>query len=187
MHRVILRRLRLLLVVSSGALVVIPAAPVVHCNDPLQPAAGPQIAHPVFSASAGLHPGWLDYGWAPRRIVAGSPVSLQFNETGAGWIVARPGLVGRFGAVSFLVKAPAPPEDFLDVFVDGPSPRSFPRVRVASRHRLRGTGEWIGLLIPIRELNPDGVDFDRIVFRAARAVGTIELDAIGLTGLPGPG
>jgi hypothetical protein len=47
---------------------------------------------------------------------------------------------------------------------------------------LRSEGEWIHLLVPLSELNPGSVDFDRIVFKAVRGVGTVELDGIGLTG-----
>lgn len=145
------------------------------------PAPLPAIIEIVFDASSGLGPGWNDYGWVPRQVKAGAAVSLDFGQAG-GWIVARPGLTGRFGGLRFRVRAPRPPDAFLDVALDSPLPRSFPRVRVNARHQVaEQQGAW-DVFVPVAELNPQSLAFDRLVFRSAEAItGRVELDAIGLT------
>jgi hypothetical protein len=67
------------------------------------------------------------------------------------------------------------------VFVDARIARGLPHVRIVSRHCTRYDGPWIELQIPMSELNPDGLPFDRIVLRAALPAATVEFDAIGLT------
>lgn len=144
----------------------------------------PPIAEPVFDARSGLHAGWKDYGWAPRRVRAGAPVALDLSAAG-GWIVAHPGaLPGRFGGLRFDVRAPEASPELLEVSLDASLPRApFPRValRAASHRVSEKDGVW-SVFLAMQELNPQAVEFDRIVFRARQAVaGQVELDAIGLT------
>lgn len=144
-------------------------------------AAPPAIVEAVFDAAAGLRPGWKDYGWAPRRVRAGGPVSLDLSAAG-GWIVAHPGsLAGRFGGLRFRVRATAP--ERLDVSLDAALLRApFPRVALRPEHRLGDAGEAWDVFVSMSELNPARAEFDRIVFRARQAIaGPVELDAIGLT------
>ncbi len=147
----------------------------------------PAIVEVVFDARTGLGKGWSDYGWVPRQIKAGAPISLDFSQAG-GWIVAQPGLTGRFGGLRFRVSASQAPDAFLDVALDSALPRSFPRVRVDARHRVaEHEGGW-DVFVPLAELNPQSLAFDRLVFRAAQALhpGHVALDAIGLTAEAAP-
>jgi hypothetical protein len=150
------------------------------------PGTAPEIVELVFDARSGLGQGWSDYGWVPRQVKAGTPISLDFSQAG-GWIVARPALAGTFGGLRFRVRAPRAPDTFLDVALDSALPRSFPRVRVQARHRLVGPADAWDVFVPLAELNPQNLAFDRLVFRSAETLaGRVELDAIGLTAQGAP-
>ncbi len=135
----------------------------------------------IFDARGGLAPGWEDIGWAPRSLVKGAPASLDLSGRG-GWIIAHPGLTGAFGWLSFRMRAPASFGAFLEVGVDSVSPERFPRVRVSPDKGTPAADGFIAYRVSIGELDPKGVQFDRIVFHAAEPVGQdkVELDDIAL-------
>ncbi|MCU0693787.1 MAG: glycoside hydrolase family 44 protein, partial [Polyangiaceae bacterium] len=120
---------------------------------------------------AGLKNGWQDYGWCPRQLTTGGPAELRFPDWG-GWIVARPGLQpGAWSALVFHIKTPAGFGDFLEVRVDSAEQNLFPRLSVTDAHRRALPNGWHEVLLPLTALNPEGLAFDRVVFRAHKRVG----------------
>ncbi|MGC4121427.1 MAG: glycoside hydrolase family 44 protein [Myxococcales bacterium] len=135
--------------------------------------------------AGGLGDDWKDYGWAPRDLGRG-PARLDLSRYG-GWIIAKPGLAGRFGGLVFRYRAPAAVGDFLEVRLDTPGPSVFPRVKPAASHRADLADGWSEVFISMAELNPRAAAFDRVVVRAYRAIESnqVELDQIALTVLDG--
>jgi hypothetical protein len=129
----------------------------------------------------GLTPSWHDYGWAPRQITSGGPARINFTHH-AGWIIASPGLHGRFGALRFRMKSPETFGDFLEVHVDSTRQDLFPAVKVGPEHRADAADGWTEVRIPLSELDPERLAFDRLVFRARGSTGSEEvlLDSIVL-------
>lgn len=142
-----------------------------------------EIVNVVYDGAPGE--GWSDYGWAPRELGKG-PARLDMSSYG-GWIIAHPGLTGRFGALTFHLSAPAAYGDFLEVRLASNRQDLFPRIRVGAQHRVPLADGWSQIVVPLRALNPDGLSFDRIVLRAAKEVGSerVSIDKIGLSA-PGP-
>ena len=130
--------------------------------------APPRFAETAFDSTRGLGPGWRDLGWAPREVVAGKPVKLDLADRG-GWIVARKGLAGKFGALFLRYQAPSELGDFLELRLDSSSPGAFPRVTVTADLR-RTVNGWIEVLIPMSALDPRGLPFEKIVLQARREV-----------------
>jgi hypothetical protein len=131
-----------------------------------------------------LRSGWADYGWATKELGKG-PAKVKFASFG-GWIIAKQGLHGAFGALVFRFKAPPGDKDFLEVHVESGSRSDFPRLNVMHDHTLHLTGAdegWDEVQIPIGLLDPDVVAFDRIILRAMRPVSDdwTLLDKIGFT------
>lgn len=138
-----------------------------------------EVAEQVYEGK--LQSGWQDYGWSPRDLGKG-PASVDFGKWG-GWIIAKPGLEGRYGALVFRTKTPIGEAEFLEVRVESPTKTVFPRIKVRAEHRLDVGDGWVEVLVPMKELDPDGVPFDRIVFRAFRDTPNdrTQLDKIALT------
>lgn len=134
----------------------------------------------------GFGPGWEDYGWTPRSLGKG-PASLDMAAYG-GWIVAHPGLSGRYGALVFQLRAPVRYGDFLEVRVASDKRDLFPQLVVRAEHRAPLADGWVQVVVPLRELNPDALPFDRVMLRAARPVGSerVLVDKLGFTA-PAPG
>jgi hypothetical protein len=130
----------------------------------------------------GLGDNWQDFGWAPRQLERGKPARIDFSNDG-GWIVAKPGLTGPFGALQFCLLAPPEYGDFLEVRVDSSREDVFPRIKVNARDRADLGGGWSEVHIPLERLNPQGLAFDRVIFRADRPVGSalVSLDKVGFT------
>jgi hypothetical protein len=128
-----------------------------------------------------LGKGWNDYGWAPRELGRG-PARLDMASYG-GWIIARPGLSGRFGALVLRVSAPASYGDFLEARLASDRADSFPHILVRAQHRTALPGGWLQIALPFRELNPEALPFDRIMLRAAKPIGPerVSIDKIGFT------
>ncbi len=128
-----------------------------------------------------LGKGWQDYGWAPRELGKG-PARLDLSSYG-GWIIAHPGLSGRFGALVLRVSAPRSYGDFLEVRVDSDGQSAFPRVLVRDEHRRALADGWSEIVLPLQALDPDELPFDRVVLRAATRVGAerVLVDKIGFT------
>ncbi|MGI5865676.1 MAG: glycoside hydrolase family 44 protein, partial [Myxococcales bacterium] len=99
-----------------------------------------------------------------------------------GWILANPGFSGDFGALVFRFRASERFGDALEVRLDAPVAQPFPRIRPGKAHR-RALGDgWHEIRLPMRELNPDGRRFDRILFHAALDVreAKVEIDQVRL-------
>jgi hypothetical protein len=133
--------------------------------DPSAPLPDPK--EPLFAL--GLSPGWQDYGWAPHTLEAGKPAQLDLSNFG-GWIVAHPGLQGRFGGLRVRFRAPARYGDFLEVRLDSELPHTYPRVLLDAAHRRPGPDGFVEAFVPMRELNPKQYPFDRVILRAAEKV-----------------
>jgi hypothetical protein len=136
----------------------------------------------VYDTAAGLGEGWNDLGWAePRHLEKGAPASFSFANQ-AGWIVASPGLTGSFGWLTLRVRAPDSFGSFLEVGLDSAGVEKFPRVRLTSDRGRPASNGFTEYRLTIRELDPKGVRFDRIVFHAWRDVGRepVLIDAIAL-------
>jgi hypothetical protein len=144
-----------------------------------------KVVELAFDAAAGLGAGWKDLGWAPRELSRGAPAKLDFADSG-GWILARPGLSGSFGALLIRYKAPPDFGDFLDVAVNARGPGPFPRVTLSVDHRRDVDGGWSESLVPMSALNPRGLPFEQLVLRARKAVGhaSVLFERIALTAGP---
>ncbi len=130
----------------------------------------------------GLKNGWADWGWASREVTGTGAAKVKFNNFG-GWIIAKPGLTGDFGAVVLRVKAPEGEAEFLELRLDDGKKTPFPRVKVSADNRTDVGDGWVEIYIPMEALNPDGLPFDRVFLQAFRPLDTdwILLDKIGLT------
>ncbi len=139
-----------------------------------------ELAETIFDG--GIKTGWSDMGWSQREITGPKEARVNFANYG-GWILGHPGLKGKFGALVFRYKAPREYGDFLEVRVDSTQKNLYPRIIVRADQRADLADGWSEVLIPLRVLNPEGLVFDRIVFRAAKPVGPawISIDKVGLT------
>jgi len=144
----------------------------------------------------GLKPGWEVGGWSDRQVEAMGPVKVMMAELG-GWTLRRKQpLDSRFGALAFRYKAPSDYGEFLEVRVDSGEEDTFPRVQVGAQHMVSRDGDWVQVILPMAELNPQGHPFDRVIMRAHKRVGSewVQFDRIGFTstaiaetGLPAAG
>ena len=140
---------------------------------------GLSLADPVYDN--GLKGEWQDFGWSRRDINGPGAARIEMSGYG-GWIVAKPGLQGRFEALVFRVKA-APTSPFLSVALSAGKNNEFPDVLVTGKY-LRAAGSELEALIPLKDLNPENKTFDRIVFRSAIAdAGWVQIEGIGLWAL----
>ncbi len=138
-----------------------------------------EISESIYDG--GLKNGWTDMGWTPREVSGGGPARVRFSNNGA-WMIAKPGLTGEFGGVLLNEKAPAGEGEFLEIRLESDSQRVFPRIKVSPDHRTDLGNGWAQIFIATSELDPDGVPFDRVVFRAFRSIGNdwVYLDKIAL-------
>ncbi len=152
---------------------------------PSQPAARPvvetlgEVIEVVYDGALGK--GWNDYGWTTREIGKGA-ARLDMASYG-GWIIARPGLTGRFGNLVLRMSSPAAYGDFLEVRLASERADLFPHILVSAQHRRPLPDGWTQIALSVRELNPDGLPFDRIWLRAAKPIGSerVLIDKIGFT------
>ncbi|HXU80829.1 MAG TPA: glycoside hydrolase family 44 protein, partial [Polyangia bacterium] len=146
----------------AGVLVAFGVKRAVPADNPS--ALSPRFAETAFDSARGLGSGWRDLGWAPREVQAGKPAKLDLADR-SGWIVARKGLSGTFGAL--FVRYQAPPEfgDFLELRLDSSSPGEFPRITVTADLR-RSINGWTEVLVPLSALDPRGLPFEKVVLRA---------------------
>jgi hypothetical protein len=138
------------------------------------------VTEPIYDG--GLKGKWEDQGWAPRD-TNGQHARLDFADL-AGWILVHRGPVTPANSLMFKLRAPATHGDFLEVHLGGQSDDNFPRVAVLARHRhalAEGTGDWVQVRLPLSELNPKKLPFDRLTVRARRAVPSawVELSQLG--------
>ncbi len=135
----------------------------------------------IFAARTGLADGWKDLGWAPRTTGPGGEASLDFAGHG-GWLLMRPGLAGTFGFLTVRLRAPASFGAFLEVGLDSAGVDRFPRVLLEPAAGRKAPAGFSEFRVPMRELNPRGAHFDRVLFAAHGAVGheAVLLDEIAL-------
>jgi hypothetical protein len=149
-----------------------------------KPALAVELAEVAYQG--GVKPDWVEMGWTERQVQGPGPAKVVMANQG-GWSLRRKSpLDGNFGGLAFRYKAPASFGEFLEVRLDSGDEAAFPRVRVSSRHIVGQDGDWVQLIIPMVELNPEMMPFDRFILRAHKNVGPewVELDGLGLT-LPG--
>jgi hypothetical protein len=148
--------------------------------------AGPSVsqppdAHRTVLYEGGLGPDWKDYGWAPRVLQPGGPAQLNLENYG-GWIIASPGLSGSWERLEFDIQA-TQPEAFLEVKLVDTAGSDLTPVRPSLDPTPQDA--WHHVVIPLSKLNPNGAPFDRVVFRAYRAVSApanVLLDHVALVG-----
>ncbi len=126
------------------------------------------VAESIYEG--GLKGAWQASGSAPREFEAGGSAKLQFGKSNE-WILTRPGLDGHYGGILFRVKEPAGEGEFLEVRLGSSDGHVFRDVKLKPDHRTEMGDGWTQVLLPMAELNPDGVPFDRIVFRPFRPFG----------------
>jgi hypothetical protein len=152
------------------------------------------IAEPIYDGA--LAPGWKDQGWAPHELGNG-PASVDFSKQG-GIVFVKPALTGparkndaglpvptalAYGGLTFRVKAPEGEAEFLEVRLDTGDATIFPRVKVRAEHKADVGDGWAEVFVPMEELDPQSLPFDRVVFRAFRGVPSARtlLDKIAFT------
>jgi hypothetical protein len=129
--------------------------------------ANEEIAEAVFQG--GLKEGWQDRGFCPRAAQGPGPAELHFANLG-GWMLAKPGLKpDGYGALIFREQPPKGEAEFLEVRLDASTTVTFPRVKLRADHRVARADGWSDVRVPMTELNPDNLPFDRLIFRAFRA------------------
>jgi len=145
------------------------------------------VSEPIFDAAKGLAQGWWDHGWSPHDLTAGKPASLDLSGFG-GLVLARPGLPGWYGGLLFRYRAPEAFGDFLEVRLEAPGGVKLDPVRAIQARAAPQADGFAEVWIPMRELNPQGRRFEKIVFHAWRSVGPerVQLAAVGLTAAAPP-
>ncbi|MGC4093524.1 MAG: glycoside hydrolase family 44 protein [Polyangiaceae bacterium] len=130
----------------------------------------------------GLRNDWEDWGWSPRQAKGPGPAQIDLSGYG-GWILFHPPQKDSYGAVVFRFKAPKEYKDFLEVRTEFEGGGNFTPVVVNSRYRFAQPDGWEQAVIPLYELNPYGLDFDRIQIRAHESVGKqrIQFDQVALS------
>jgi hypothetical protein len=152
---------------------------------------GPDVRLPtsevVFDTSRGLGPGWIDFGWTPHELRAGAPARLDLSRYG-GLILANDGLRTAYGGLLFRYRAPEAFGDFLEVRLEAPDGTKLAPVRGIAARSVRQRDGFAEVWIPMRELNPEGQRFSRIIFHAWRDVPAdpVEIQYVGLTAAPPP-
>ncbi len=143
------------------------------------------VSEPIFDAATGLAHGWMDYGWSAHDLTPGKPASLDLSGFG-GLILAHPGLARAYGGLLFRYRAPEKFGDFLEVRLEAQGGAKLERVRTIQARAAPQADGFAEVWIPMRELNPEGRRFERVVFHAWRSVGPerVELDGVGLTKTP---
>src|SRR6267142_507642 len=145
------------------------------------------VSEPIFDAAKGLTHGWWDHGWSPHDLTAGKPASLDLSGFG-GLVLARPGLPGWYGGLLFRYRAPEAFGAFLEVRLEAPGGVKLDPVRAIQARAAPQADGFAEVWIPMRELNPQGRRFEKIIFHAWRSVGPerVQLAAVGLTAAPPP-
>ena len=141
--------------------------------------AGPiAIVETVYDSKWGK--GWADWGWSTRELVEGKPARVDLSNYG-GWMLGKPGFDGVFGGLTFRYRAPREYGEFLEVRVESTQQNVYPRIVVGAKHRIDQADDWAEVVIPMKELDPENLPFDRIVFHAVRPIGKawVSFDKIG--------
>ena len=138
------------------------------------------VAESIYDG--GLQNGWQDWGWAPHELKPGAPATVHFDQYG-GWMLAKGGLHGAFGGLTFRVKEPIGEGEFLEVHLLSPGSAKLPSVKISPDDRTDVGDGWAEVFLPMARLNPNGEPFDRIVLQAFRPLDAqpIPIDKIALT------
>lgn len=123
---------------------------------------------PIYAG--GFKGKWQDWGWAPRTLEDKEPAKLNFSNYG-GWIVKAKERPSGASALAFRFKAPAEAGDFLEVKLGDEKEEAFPKIAVTPSHRRTLGDGWEEVVVPMQELNPSALPFDRVVLRAHRNMG----------------
>jgi hypothetical protein len=143
-----------------------------------------EVAESIYDGS--LQAGWQESGTAARQPGAGRAASVRFDDSGE-WVLQRPGLSGRFGALLFRVHTPPGEGEFLEIRVGSSSGRYGPWVKLKPDHRTDLGDGWAQVVVPTSELDPDGAPFDRVALRPFRPFGEwVLFDKIALAKPPQP-
>jgi len=143
-------------------------------------APAPGVVEWVYDGA--LQPRWFDFGYAPHGPPGPGPQSLDFSGWG-GWILAtRSGQWAQLGDLVFSYQADPDFGDFLDVKLDAGNGTAFPPLKVTAERRTPREG-WFDVRLPMAELNPEGLPFDRLRFKAIKRVtkAWVKVDRIGFT------
>jgi hypothetical protein len=142
------------------------------------------VVEPIYDQ--GLKGSWQVLGSAPVGADGGAAAQVRFAE-GIEWVLARPGLTGDFGALTFRTKGIPGEGEFIEVGLRaGTTPASQPPhpafVKISPDHKTALGDDWVQVTIPMDQLDPDRRPFDCIVFRAFRPVAdaSVPIDKIGL-------
>ncbi len=108
-------------------------------------------------------------------------MSLHFGSS-ADWILSRTGVLPPYSALLFRVKEPPGEGEFLQVGLGSSGPEAFRPVKLKPDHCTAQSYGWTQVVIPITELNPKQLNFDRLIFSSFRPVGEtwVLLDQIAL-------
>lgn len=171
--------------VALAVLGLAPRRPVLPSAAADDSAAAQVIQEVVVDSQRGLAPGWMYFGYSPYRIEKGQPVEVDLGDYG-GLILARTGLSGSFGGLTFRYSAPESFGDFLEVHLQSPSGDRLGKIRVPRTRGQRLPDGFTEVFLPMEELNPLGKRFERIVFHGWRQVGhqRVQLDRVALTAVP---
>ena len=143
----------------------------------------PQVVEWVYDGA--LQPRWFDFGYAPHGPPGPGPQLLDLSGHG-GWILAtRTGEWEKLGDLVFSYQANASFGDFFDVKLDAGDATAFPAVKVTAARRAPREG-WYDVRLPMAELNPEDLPFDRFRFRATSRVSKdwVKFDRIGFLAHP---
>jgi len=154
---------------------------------------GPRPSYPVSTAIAepifvgGRSPQWQDWGWAPHDDVPGGAARVDLSNWG-GWQLARQGLTGDFGGLTFRFKPPAGYGDFLTVHLENEGDKNFPALKIDANNSKALPDGWLEVTLSMDEINPDGASFDKVVFFVSKSVprGWTSFDRVALVPPPDP-
>jgi hypothetical protein len=159
-----------------------------HAAETMRSAAAP--APNELAYEHGLQKGWMDFGWSPRKENPSGPVLHDVHGFG-GWILAReqPMAAQAAGGLSFKFKAPAEYSNWLEMRLDkdGTSAGNWEKIRITPKYLRALPDGAYEAFIPMSELNPKKLAFDRIVFFAwpkSLPQGWVWFDDVALT-VPG--
>jgi hypothetical protein len=125
--------------------------------------------------------GWRDQSDSPHELATDSPARVRFDHM-ASWTLLKSGQTGDYGGVAFRVSVPIGEAEFLEVALESAAGDKFPRVKLSPDHHTDLGGGWSEVFVPMSQLDPEGLAFDRVVLRAFRSVGTewVLVDKIAL-------
>ncbi len=140
------------------------------------------VAERLADSRVGIAPGWMDFGYSRHIIEPGRPIEVDFSSYG-GLILGRLEPLARYGGLTFRYRAPDTFGDFLEVQLQGSDAIAIERVRVQRARANVLTDGYLDVWLSMRELNPRGKPFDRVMFFAHDIVerDLVQLDNIAFT------